>query len=149
MPRLLTKQTKKANETRSVMVELFTDEWMQDFKEAWNCEPELKAELAEIGFDSVIGYGFQGDDKPRGVIVVKCGEVIDAGAFHGHELNWDLRASEGTWNAWLAKPPGMMGLGVAYTSGKLNFLSGDYAAMIKDPQMAGPFVKSFAVMALL
>ena len=35
---------------------------------------------------------------------------------------------------------------MAYTAGKLKFLAGDYAAMIKNPRMAGPFVKSFQVM---
>ena len=61
-------------------------------------------------------------------------------------LNWDLRASFDNWNKWLVKPPGMMGLGMAYTSRKLKFNVGDYGAMIKDPRMAGPFIKSFTVM---
>jgi hypothetical protein len=39
-----------------------------------------------------------------------------------------------------------MGLGMAYTSRKLKFNVGDYTAMIKDPRMAGPFIRSFAVM---
>jgi hypothetical protein len=37
-------------------------------------------------------------------------------------------------------------LGMAVTSGKLKFNSGDFKAMIKDPRMATPFVKSFTVM---
>ena len=44
-------------------------------------------------------------------------------------------------------PPNMMKIGAAYTTGKLKFVQGDYGAMIKDPRMAGPFIKSFAVMA--
>jgi hypothetical protein len=40
----------------------------------------------------------------------------------------------------------MMGLGMAYTTGKLKFKIGDYMAMVKDPRMAGPFIKSFTVM---
>ena len=32
------------------------------------------------------------------------------------------------------------------TTRKLKFNKGDYSAMIKDPRMAGPFIKSFAVM---
>jgi hypothetical protein len=28
----------------------------------------------------------------------------------------------------------------------MKFKVGDYGAMIKDPRMAGPFIKSFAVM---
>jgi len=120
---------------------------MKEFQEAWNSEPDLAGELAKIGFNSVIGYGIQGEDQPRGVLVVENGHVIEACEYTGQEMNWDLRASEATWKKWIAKPPGMMGLGAAYTSGKLKFLTGDYAAMIKDPRMAGPFMKSFTVMA--
>jgi hypothetical protein len=39
-----------------------------------------------------------------------------------------------------------MSLGMAYTTGKLKFKVGDYMAMIKNPSMAGPFIKSFSVM---
>ena len=39
-----------------------------------------------------------------------------------------------------------MKLGIAYTSRKLRFAKGDYATMIKDPSLAGAFVKSFALM---
>jgi hypothetical protein len=46
----------------------------------------------------------------------------------------------------IASPPGMMGLGMAFTTGKMKFVVGDYTAMIKDPRMAGPFIKSFSVM---
>ena len=76
----------------------------------------------------------------------KNGQVVEAGNYAGQELNWDLRASEDNWNKWMKKPPGMMGLGMAYTSRKMKFNVGDYGAMIKDPRMAGPFITSFAVM---
>jgi hypothetical protein len=46
----------------------------------------------------------------------------------------------------MEKGIGMMGLGMAYTARKLKFQVGDYMAMVKDPRMAGPFVKSFSVM---
>jgi len=40
----------------------------------------------------------------------------------------------------------MAGLGMAYATRKLKFQVGDYGAMIKDPRMAGPFIKSFSAM---
>ena len=46
----------------------------------------------------------------------------------------------------IVKPPGLMKLGIAYTSRKLRFTKGDYATMIKDPSLARAFVKSFALM---
>ena len=128
------------------MAALFSEEWMQHYGEAWNGEPSLSDALAKINFDSNIGYGFDGEEKPRGVLVVEKGKVTRAGQYDGESLNWDLRASEESWNKWIRKQIGMMGLGMAYTSRKLKFRVGDYGAMIKDPRMAGPFVKSFSVM---
>ncbi|MGD9386118.1 MAG: SCP-2 sterol transfer family protein [Thioalkalispiraceae bacterium] len=128
------------------MSDLFSNEWMAKYQDAWNSESELSDELAKIGFNSVIGYGFDDDDTPTGVLTVENGKAISAGAYNGEELNWDLRASLDNWQKWMSKPPGMMGLGMAYTSRKLKFNKGDYTAMIKDPRMAGPFIKSFAVM---
>ena len=72
--------------------------------------------------------------------------VTMAGQYGGQALNWDLRASPEDWEKWLSNGIGMMALGVAYTRGKLKFNKGDYGAMIKNPAMAGPFIKSFAVM---
>lgn len=128
------------------MAELFSAEWMAGFQEAWNEEPGLADALGEIDFDSVIGYGFQGEDDPRGVIVVEKGRVTSAGAYSGQTLNWDLRASADNWNKWMASGVSMMSLGTATMTGKLKFKVGDYKAMVKDPRMAGPFIKSFNVM---
>jgi hypothetical protein len=128
------------------MADMFSDEWMKSFAEQWNGEPELSDALAQIGFNSTIGYGFDGDDAPTGVIVVENGKATSAGTYNGEELSWDLRASSDNWDKWMKKGIGMMGLGVAYTTRKLKFNVGDYAAMVKDPRMAGPFIKSFSVM---
>ncbi|MEO5365825.1 MAG: SCP-2 sterol transfer family protein [Magnetococcus sp. WYHC-3] len=128
------------------MAELFSDEFMKRFGEEWNNEPDLSGALAKIGFNSTIGYGFDGEDKPRGYLKIEAGRVVASGAFGGQELNWDLRATKDNWEKWIAKGIGMMGLGMAYTSRKLKFEVGDYGAMIKDPRMAGPFIKSFSVM---
>jgi hypothetical protein len=128
------------------MADLFSEEWMSNYKEAWNNEPDLADALAKIEFESVIGYGFDGEENPRGVIKIEGGKAVAAGAYKGEKLNWDLRATEENWNKWMAKPPGMMALGMAYTSRKLKFKIGDYGAMIKDPRMAGPFIKSFTAM---
>jgi hypothetical protein len=129
------------------MPELFAEEWMQGFLSHWNAEPELSDALAQIGFNSVIGYGFDGDEEPRGVLTVENGKAVKGEAYSGQSLNWDIRASTDQWQKWLAKPPGMMGLGMAFTARKMKFLVGDYSSMVKDPRMAGPFIKSFAVMA--
>lgn len=128
------------------MSDLFSADWMNRYAAAWNNEPELADALSAIGFHSVIAYGFDDEVHPRGVLVVEEGRVVKSGAYAGEELNWDLRASEENWTKWLKKGIGMLGLGMAYTTRKLTFEVGDYTAMIRDPRMAGPFIKSFAVM---
>jgi hypothetical protein len=128
------------------MADLFSDEWMKSFQDAWNNEPSLSDALAKIDFNSVIGYGFQGDGTPTGVITVENGKVTAAGAYNGEALSWDIRAKQASWDKWLNKGIGMAGLGMAYTTGKMKFVVGDYLAMVKDPRMAGPFIKSFSVM---
>lgn len=128
------------------MPALFSDDWMVDFGNAWNDDPELGDALAKIGFTSTIGYGFDGEDAPRGFIKVENGYVTGAGAYDGTALNWDLRAKPADWEKWCANGIGMMSLGLAYTAGKLKFKLGDYGAMVKNPAMAGPFIKSFTAM---
>ncbi len=128
------------------MADLFSAEWMAEFAEKWNQEADLVGPLSEIGFTSNIGYGFPDDDQPRGVLTVVDGKATSGGAYDGEDLNWDIRASEAQWQKWISKPPGMMGLGAAFTTGKMKFKVGDYGAMLKEPKMAKPFIKSFSVM---
>lgn len=128
------------------MSELFSGEWMAGFMTAWNAEPDLSDALAKINFNSVIGYGFPGADNPVGVLTVENGKAVAGEAYNGQELNWDIRCKDAHWNKWMRKPPGMAGLGMAFTTGKMKFQIGDYFAMIKDPRMAMPFIKSFSVM---
>jgi hypothetical protein len=128
------------------MADLFSPEWMRAFGDQWNAEPDLAEALAKIHFNSVIGYGFENDPTPVGVLTVEAGRVISAGTYDGQKLNWDLRADRDHWQRWKTKGLNMMGLSMAYMSRKLQFRIGDYTAMIKDPRMAGPFIKSFSVM---
>jgi putative sterol carrier protein len=126
--------------------ELFSDAWMKQLQDAWNGEPEVKDALAEIGFNSVIACGFKDEDAPRGVFVVENGECVRAGDYGGEDADWDMRADKKDWMKWVEKGLGMTGMGMAFTTGKLKFKKGDFKAMIKDPRMAGPFVKSFGLM---
>jgi len=128
------------------MVELFSDEWINALKDEWNAEPEVSDKLAEINFSSVITCGFKDEDQPRCVFVVENGEATRAGLYDGESADWDMRASEKDWGKWAEKPLNMATMGLAFTTGKLKFPTGDFKAMIKNPSMAGPFVKSFSLM---
>ncbi|AGA89523.1 putative sterol carrier protein [Thioflavicoccus mobilis 8321] len=128
------------------MAKLFSAEWMTQFKDAWNSDPEIKDKLAEINFNSTISWGFKDEENPRGIIVVENGECVRASDWAGETPDWDLRADLSDWLKWVQKGIGMMGLGAAYATGKLKFKTGDYKSMIKDPRMAGPFVKTFGIL---
>lgn len=130
----------------ATMADIFTEQWMNKFKNEWNNESEMVKELSNIDFNSTIAYGFDDEDNPRGVLVIEKGKAVTGSSYEEQDLNWDIRASKDNWQKWFSKPPGMMGLGIAYTARSMKFNKGDYTAMIKDPRMAGPFVKSFAVM---
>ncbi len=125
---------------------LFDNLWMSRYKDEWNKDPYLARHLSEISFSSVIGYGFPDEDKPRGCIVIKNGYVTEAGHYDNQQLNWDLRAKEGHWKEWINREVGSTGLGLAYSTGKLKFVEGDYKSMIKNPTIASPFIKSFSAM---
>jgi hypothetical protein len=133
------------------MAQLFSAQWMNELKDAWNDEPEVYEKLAAIGFDSVIVCGFKNEENPRGVFVVEKGMCVRAGAWSPSDppANWDMRADLKDWLKWVKDGIGMAGMGIAYATGKLKFKVGDYMSMIKDPRMAGPFVKSFGLMQLI
>jgi len=128
------------------MAQLFSDEWINALKDEWNAEPEVSDKLAEINFSSVITCGFKDDDQPLCVFVVENGRAVSAGLYNGETADWDMRATEENWNKWAEKPLNMASMGLAFTTGKLKFPVGDFKAMIKNPSMAGPFVKSFSLM---
>jgi len=128
------------------MSQLFTDEWINKLKDLWNDEPEVSGKLAEIDFTSTITCGFKDEDAPRCVFVVEKGIATSAGAYNGEKADWDMRATEDNWNKWMKKPLTMTSMGMAFATGKLQFKTGDFKAMIKNPSMAVPFVKSFGLM---
>ncbi|QKI90181.1 SCP2 sterol-binding domain-containing protein [Thiomicrorhabdus xiamenensis] len=128
------------------MAELFSEEWMNQLKDAWNNDPEIKDKLAEIKFNSVITCGYQSEEKPTSVFVVKNGECIHAGNWKDEESDWDMRADLSSWKKWMKKPLGLSAMGMAVATGKLKFNKGDYDNMIKNPSMAGPFIRSFSLM---
>ncbi|MBV5274273.1 MAG: SCP-2 sterol transfer family protein [Lamprocystis purpurea] len=133
------------------MAQLFSADWMNELKDAWNNEPEVCEKLAEIGFDSVIYCGFKNEENPRGIFVVEKGTCVRAGAWTASdpEANWDMRADLKDWLKWVENGIGMAGMGIAFATGKLKFKVGDYKGMLKDPRMANPFVKSFGLMQLI
>jgi hypothetical protein len=128
------------------MPDLFSLEWAERYKDIWNSSEGIAADLGRIGFNSVVAFGVEDEDEPRCVLTVSNGQVVHIGPHNSETINWDLRASDEYWQHLLEKPPGLMKLGLAYTSRKLKFKKGDYAVMVKDPGLSAAFVKSFALM---
>jgi len=128
------------------MAELFSKEWALAYMNIWNSDHEITSMLRDAGFNSVVAFGYQDEAAPRFVMTIDNGHVVSVDSRPENEINWDLRAGQEFWLALLSKPPGLMKLGIAYTSRKLRFNKGDYATMVKDPSLAGAFVKCFALM---
>jgi len=128
------------------MAKIFSDTWMQAFAKLWNADKEMIEKLSEANFTAVIGFGFTRDDMPVGIVEVKDGAIIYAGDFKSQTIDWDIRANMDAWEEWLTKGFGFNKLGVAVSSGKLQFLAGDYRQMIRNPNMAGPFLRHFELM---
>lgn len=129
------------------MSQLFSHAWMKQYQAEWNRDSELTQSLKQINFCSSIGYGFPDEKAPRGLLIVQQGRVVEAGSYQGQTMNWDLRAQEKHWLDWLNREMGATGFGLAYSTGKLKFIVGDYKSMVKKPEMARPFIKSFSAMA--
>ncbi len=128
------------------MAELFSEEWSQAFMDAWNADEDITASLQDAGFNSVVAFGLPGVTEPEFIMRIEDGVVSSINDIPLDDIKWDIRATTENWITFIVKPPGLMRLGIAYTSRKLRFTKGDYATMIKDPSLAGAFVKSFALM---
>jgi hypothetical protein len=127
-------------------MEMFDPQWMVKFQEVWNNTPEVYEPLQKAKFNSNIAYGLPDEDKARGLIVIENGKVVRAGAHDGEKLDWDLRATADNWKKWVDKPPGSMALGQAVITRRLRFFSGNFGQMMKNPLLAGPFIKHFGIM---
>lgn len=126
--------------------ELFSNEWMVKLAKLWNSDPKMTSNLEKVNFTSYIGYGFIGEENPRGFIYVDGGKVILEGKWGGEELNWDLRASKDSWKKWLNEGFGLLRLGKAVTSGELKFEKGDYRQMVANIKLSVPFLRHLELM---
>ena len=128
------------------MAKLFSETWMQAFAQAWNEDVDMIENLASEQFSSIIGFGCIGDAEPMSIVDVHNGEVVYAGDYKGQPLDWDMRADVDAWKDWLTEGFGFDKLGVSIASGKLQFVVGDYRKMIRNPNMAKPFLRHFELM---
>ena len=128
------------------MPELFDSDWAKAYMDIWNADQDIVGALENASFSSIMGFGFMDDEKPSFVMSVENGKVVSVMPRSKRELDWDIRATKENWLSLIVKPPGLMRLGIAYTSRKLRFRTGEYTNMIKDPSLANAFVKSFALM---
>lgn len=112
----------------------------------WNTDSKMTSNLVKVYFYSYIGYGFDGEENPRGFIFVNEGKVITEGVWNGEELNWDLRASRESWKKWMKEGFGLLRLGKAITSGELKFNKGDYRQMVSNVKLSVPFLRHLELM---
>jgi len=128
------------------VAKLFSNEWMLAFAKAWNADQDMVSNLAAAEFNSCVGFGCNGDANPMGVVEVKLGKVVYAGEYANQNIEWDMRAEIDIWQDWIENGFGLSQLGVAVSSGKLTFLTGDYRQMVRNPNLAKPFLRHFELM---
>jgi hypothetical protein len=130
----------------AAMDNLFSSGWAEKFIKAWNGESELTGNLGKIGFSSIVAFGFINENDPRLCLRIENGRAAGMESCTHIKPEWDVRAEPDQWLDWMNNPPGLMAIGMAYTKRSLQFRSGDYVAMIKNPEMATPFVKCIEMM---
>lgn len=128
------------------MALLFSDAWMDALGKAWNRDEKMLSNLEKADFNSIIGYGYKDEARPRGVLIVNSGKVVHGGAYTDQELNWDLRADLKSWESWIKSGFGLAKLGKATTSGELQFAIGDYRQMVRNIKLSVPFLRHFDLM---
>jgi len=129
------------------MADLFSKEWLNNFMQQWNAESELIKPLEKARFTSVIGYGFDKEDKPTAYVSVENGKITEAGLYEDQQLDLDVRCGKSLWKKWIKKPPGMVSMGMAFSTGKIKLKVGDFKAIMKDSRIGSAFIRSFSVMA--
>jgi len=125
--------------------DLFSEAWAERFLRAWNADDAIVLALRGIGFTAQVAFGLVGEDEPHCRFLIEQGRLAPADGVD-RVPDWDVRATPEQWREWMTSPPGLLSLGMAYASGRLQFRHGDYITMIKDPAMAGPFVKCIELM---
>lgn len=131
------------------MQEFFSRGWVESFANRWNANAEMVEPLAAAGFDAIIALGFVDEENPSVVLEIKQGKVMKAGVFsstNSPDATWDMRATPAGWEKWKQNGLGISNLGVAVASGQLQFRAGDYRRMIRNPQLAMPFLKFFSIL---
>lgn len=128
------------------MEDLFSEAWAKRFSGKWNGNAEMVNQLAAANFDSVVAFGYLDHPVPEVVLKITQGRITHTQRYEPDTsplADWDLRAKPEQWEKWRGNGPGITGLGVAVASRQLQFVAGDYRKMIRQPLLAGPFLKFF------
>ena len=128
------------------MNQLFSKAWMDALKEKWNNSPQVYLPLQKASFSAIIGYGFKGEPRARGMLAIVDGMVQEAGAMDDGDLDWDLRATPENWATWIEHGFGLTKLGPAIATNSLEFAKGNYRQMIRNPSLSNPFLQHFQLM---
>ena len=75
------------------MADLFSDEWAQAYKDAWNSDDEITGSLARAGFNSVVAFGLPEDSDPAFVMTIQNGMISSINNSPLDDIKWDIRAT--------------------------------------------------------
>jgi hypothetical protein len=131
------------------MQDFFSHGWVESFANRWNANAEMVEPLSAAGFDAIIALGFASETDPSVMLEIKQGKVEKAGVYNpvnSPDATWDMRATPAAWEKWKKNGLGISGLGVAVATGQIQFRTGDYRRMIRNPQLAMPFMNFFSIL---
>lgn len=126
---------------------LFSEAWAKRFSNKWNSDSEMVSQLSTANFNSVVAFGYIDNPIPEIILEITQGRITSTQRYDANNsplVDWDLRANATQWEKWRGAGPGITGLGVAVASRQLMFKSGDYRRMIRQPLLAGSFLKFFS-----
>lgn len=128
---------------------LFTRQWIEDFGARWNGDPEIVDALAAEHFTAIVALGFSSQTNPIALLDIREGRIIQTGLYSSRRditPDWDLRASAEQWESWRKSGFSFNSLGVAVSSGKLEFRKGDYRRLLRTPNLVKAFLRFFELL---
>jgi len=131
------------------MATMFDRDWLNGFYARWNNTPGMTEPLGQAKFNSLIALGYKDEEHPRIAFKVEDGKIVKASLAKDIDTaayDWDLRAAPEQWDAWRKQPLTIMSLGPTVAQGKIQFKSGDYRTMIRQMQLAKPFLHMFTIL---
>ena len=106
------------------MHKFLSEDWIKAYKEEWNKNQKLKEQLKD--FSASIKYYIEGKEEDAVYVIVKNGEVVEAGKADSRNYDFELGASLDNWKKLAT---GEMGPKAALLTKRIKFKGSMITAM--------------------